>query len=229
MADVKEYVSKMHKFNKEYKNEWYAGLAITEHGALSTLLKQKVACETEVKFEGDTEPRTIKPIYGVEIYHSLTDTTKDPKDEPIKKSKKNKEDFDLSKYPIEERQQKFHLVLLAKNEIGYKNLISIGSHAGLNSYTRFAKSFYRTDIPYLEKHGEGIIALSGCLGWYIPTLLIEYGDYEEAKKEAVRFNNIFEHFYLELQANDIPEQLLLNDKLLQISKETGIPTVITCD
>lgn len=224
LADIKDYVLKMHKFNKEYNGQWYPAIAVTEHGNFSSQLKVLDACSTKIKLDENDIERTIKPIYGIEIYHSLEDTSQDRRRNPDLRKK----DYTLDDLPLEEKKQAYHMVLLAKNDIGYKNLIQISSHAGLNSYNSFKKMIYRTDIPFMQNRGKGIIALSACLGGYIPSLLKD-GRYEEAKLEAIKYSNIFEHFYLEIQANDIPEQIIVNSHLVRMSKETGIPLVITCD
>ncbi len=119
-----------------------------------------------------------------------------------------------------------HLVLLCKNEIGYKNLIKLVS-AG------FTEGFYskpRIDKELLEKHSEGLIALSACLAGSIPTLLTK-GDYEGALKEALWYNNTFgqDNFYIELQDHGLMEQKRILPSLIRLSKETGIPLVATND
>jgi len=119
-----------------------------------------------------------------------------------------------------------HLILLAKNNTGYKNLMKIVS-AG------FTEGFYykpRIDMEVLERYSEGIIALSACLSGDIPTALLN-GDYENAKNIALKFNNIFGqgNFYLELQMNGIEEQNIVNQKLVKLGKELGLPLVATND
>ena len=229
LAKIEEYILKMHKFNYENKGEWFVGIAATEHGNCSSILKLKQACETEIQINSDDIKRTMKPIYGVETYHSLNDTTTDMRVSPRKKKKKDELDIEDEFVRVKDRSkaQAFHLILLAKNEEGYSNLMKITSHAGLNSYTNL-KTIYRTDLPFLYKHGRGIICSTACLGGYIPQLILN-GEYDEAKKVALEFKEVFEHFYLELQANDIPEQLILNKQLLKLSNETGIDIIITCD
>lgn len=119
-----------------------------------------------------------------------------------------------------------HLVLLAKNNIGYKNLMKLVS-------TAFIDGFYykpRVDIPLLQEHHEGLIALSACLAGDIPRALAEHR-YDSARELAVQFQSIFGqgNFYLELQQNGIEEQLLVNQQLMKLSRETGIPLVATND
>lgn len=119
-----------------------------------------------------------------------------------------------------------HLVLLAKNQTGYKNLMKLVSSG-------FIEGFYykpRIDIELLEKYHEGIIALSACLAGDIPTALLD-NRYDKAKEMAFRFEKIFGKgsFYLELQHNGIEEQKQVNQELLRLSKETEIPLVATND
>ena len=119
-----------------------------------------------------------------------------------------------------------HLVLLAENNTGYSNLMKIVSRG-------FTEGFYykpRVDYELLEKYHEGIIALSACLAGIVPTYLTR-GMYEQAKKEAMRLADIFgeNHFYLELQDHGIPQQQTVNQGLLRMHQETGIPLVATND
>lgn len=119
-----------------------------------------------------------------------------------------------------------HLVLLARDNEGYRNLMKIVS-AG------FTEGFYykpRIDTEILRCHSKGITALSACLSGDVPSAILE-GDYAKAKKLALVFNEIFGqgYFYLELQSNGIEEQNLVNQNLIKLSKETGIPLVATND
>ena len=119
-----------------------------------------------------------------------------------------------------------HLVLLAENNQGYANLMKIVSKG-------FTEGFYykpRVDIEVLEKYHEGIIALSACLAGIVASNLRQ-GQYEQAKKEALRLAGIFgeENFFLELQDHGIPEQKTVNQGLLRMSQETGLKLVATND
>ncbi len=148
----------------------------------------------------------IKPIIGCEIYIS-------------KRGKENKEagiDGDSN-----------HLILLAKNMTGYKNLMKIVSEAQLYGY------YYkpRTDEALLKKYHEGLICLSACVNGYVSEPLLE-GQEEEAIKRAKTLQEIFGegNFYLELQKHiDVKPQDPLNIKLIQMSKKLGIPLVATND
>ena len=119
-----------------------------------------------------------------------------------------------------------HLVLLCKNEVGYKNLIAMVSKS-------FTEGFYnnpRVDLELLEKHHEGLIALSACLAGEIPRAL-NSGDYDLAKEAALRYNRIFgqDNFYLELQNHGLREQAYVSPQIIKLSRETGIPLVLTND
>lgn len=147
----------------------------------------------------------IKPIIGCEIY--VAPRTR----------------FDKTHGTDSEN---YHLVLLVKDEVGYKNLIRIVSRA-------FIEGFYskpRADLELLERHAEGLIALSACLGGYIPQAIMR-GDMNAAEEHAKKLEQIFGrgNFYLELQDHGLPEQKTVNDALVELSKRTGIPLVATND
>jgi len=158
-----------------------------------------------VDFYKEAKAHGVKPILGCEVYMA-------------RRSRFDKESSMDS--------DQGHLVLLAENNKGYKNLMKIVSIG-------FTEGFYykpRVDFEVLEKYSEGIIALSACLSGDIPNALLN-GNYERAKELALRFNNIFGqgNFFLELQICGVNEQTLVNQKLIELSKETGIPLVATND
>ncbi len=146
----------------------------------------------------------IKPIIGCEFY-----TTENMHD---KKAVKNGEYF--------------HLVLLAKNDIGYKNLIKLDSLA-------FTEGFYykpRIDYNLLKEHTEGLICLSACLGGSIPQKILAR-DYDAALEEAKLLKSMFAEgdFYIELQDQGLPEQRAVNLELIRIAQEIGVKIVATND
>ena len=148
----------------------------------------------------------IKPILGCEVYVAPG----------------SRFDKEIGK----EEDRYYHLVLLAENQEGYQNLIKIVS-AG------FVDGFYykpRVDLEILEKHHEGIIALSACLAGEVARNITK-GFYEESKKAALRYEEIFGkgNFFLELQDHGIPEQQRVNQQLVRMSRETGIELVATND
>ena len=158
-----------------------------------------------VDFYKYAKKQGIKPIIGCEVYtaqRNLEDKTAEL-------------DADYG-----------HLVLLAKNETGYKNLIKLVSIG-------FTDGFYykpRIDLNVLKKYSDGLIALSACLAGDVPKRLVR-DDYEGAKKKAKEYLNIFgkENYFIELQNHGIEEQLKLNPLLLKIADELDIETVVTND
>ena len=120
----------------------------------------------------------------------------------------------------------YHLVLLCENRTGYENLCLLVSQAFINGF--YGKP--RVDIELLRKHHEGLIALSACLAGAIPQYLMDE-DYESAKKYAMTMADIFGegNFYLELQDHGIEEQRPVNQGVMRLSRETGLPLVVTND
>lgn len=148
----------------------------------------------------------INPVIGCEVYVA-------PDSRFIKETGTNKERYN-------------HLVLLAENNQGYANLMKIVSKG-------FTEGFYykpRVDYELLEQYHEGLIALSACLAGIVP-MYIRMGQYEKAKEEAKRLQDIFgpDHFYLELQDHGIEEQRMVNQSLVRMSSELGIELVVTND
>ena len=146
----------------------------------------------------------VKPIIGCEVY--VAPRTRHDKD-PNLDNKYN------------------HLILLAKDNEGYKNLSKLVSL----SYT---EGFYykpRIDKEILEKYHEGLVCCSACLAGEVNQAILN-SDMEKAKEVALWFKNLFgEDYYLEIQNNGVKEQVLVNQKLIQLSKELDIPLVATND
>lgn len=148
----------------------------------------------------------IKPIIGCEVYVAPG----------------SRFDRELGK----NENRYYHLVLLAENDTGYHNLMKIVSRG-------FTEGYYykpRVDREVLQEFHEGVIALSACLAGEVATYLRQ-GFYEEAKKAALEHLAIFgeNNYFLELQDHGIPDQQTVNQGLLRISQETGIPLVATND
>ena len=147
----------------------------------------------------------VKPIIGVEVY----------------KAKKSRFDKQSSA-----EHDQHHLVLLAKNLAGYKNLLKLVSKAYLEGF------YYkpRVDFEVLEKYSEGIIALSGCLSGEIPSLILDNQPLQ-AEKTLERYVKTFpENFYLEIQRHPKIESLeRVNKDLIKLSRKYGIPLVATND
>ena len=147
----------------------------------------------------------IRPIIGCEVY--VAPRTR----------------FDMERG---EDSVRYHLILLCKNETGYKNLCYMVSMS-------FVQGFYmkpRVDMDLLRAHAEGLIALSACIQGRVPRLILE-DKYDEAKQTALEFERIFGkgNYYLELQDHGIAEERTAARGLLRLSKETGIPLVLTND
>ena len=120
----------------------------------------------------------------------------------------------------------YHLILLAQNEGGYRNLLKLTSRG-------YTEGFYykpRIDFELLQGHNEGLICSTACLGGEIPQLIL-IGKEDKAEAVARQYRELFgpERFYLELQDHGIPEQTKVNKTLVELSKRTGIPLVATND
>ena len=122
--------------------------------------------------------------------------------------------------------ERFHLVLLCKNNEGYKNLIKLVSEGWVNGF--YTKP--RVDKDILEKYHEGLIALSGCLAGEVSSALLR-NDYEEARRAALWYNEVFGsgNYYLEIQNHGLDEQLRINPDIIKLSNELGIPLAATND
>ncbi|KKS41141.1 MAG: polymerase III, alpha subunit protein [Candidatus Gottesmanbacteria bacterium GW2011_GWB1_43_11] len=159
-----------------------------------------------IKFYQQALVAGIKPIIGVEIYVAARSR------------------FD--KQPDLDRDQ-YHLVLLAQNTVGYKNLLKLVTLAHLEGY------YYkpRIDLELLRQHCQGLICLSACLAGEVPSLLLA-GQDVRAEAKAKQYLEIFgqDHYFLELQMHpNIKELATVNEKLVQLSRKLGIPLVATND
>src|SRR5919106_774465 len=119
----------------------------------------------------------------------------------------------------------FHLTLLAADEDGYRNLVRISTRAWLEGFHYWP----RTDHELLAEHSAGLICLSGCLSAEIPSAIVN-GDLAGARRKAAQYREVFgDRFYLELQDHGLDVQRSLNDELVRIGTEMGIPWVATND
>ncbi len=174
----------------------FPALAITDHGTMFGT----------IEFYQQALKNGVKPIIGCEVYVA-----------PGNRADKT------AKGPSE---ASYHLILLAKNLAGYRNLMKLVS-------TAFFEGFYykpRVDKELLQAHNEGLIALSACLQGEIPYCLAA-GDPKKALRAADELRSIFSdgRLYLELQENKIPEQKKVNSGLLALAKELSLPLVATND
>ena len=144
----------------------------------------------------------IKPIIGCEVYIA-------------QKSRFSRDGSD--KNPC-------HLILLAKNQTGYQNLLQLTTKAHLDGF------YYkpRMDKELLEQYHHGLIALSGCVAGEVPRLIRE-GRLEEAKEVTLWYKQTFSDFYLEIQRQPVPELEPINQALISMGDELGIPLVATND
>jgi len=159
-----------------------------------------------IEFYKKAKAKKIKPIIGCEVYTAFEKMT--------------------DKRPNIDAPRN-HLILLAKNQQGYKNLVKLVTIAHLEGY------YYkpRIDDEVLEKYAEGLIGLSACIQGKIPKLLLANRT-DEAEALAKKYESIFGkgNFYLELQHHaNIPDQARANKKLAELSQKTGIPLVCTND
>ena len=188
--------SKIKEITSRAKELGMKSLAITDHGVMYGV----------IDFYKAAKEVGIKPILGCEVYVAPGSR------------------FD--KQPGESESRYYHLVLLAENNTGYKNLMKIVSRG-------FTEGFYykpRVDYEVLEQFHEGIIALSACLAGEVQRYLAR-GMYEAGCEEAKRYEGIFGkgNFFLELQDHGIPEQKYVNPQLIRMSQELGIDLVCTND
>ncbi|NCC63030.1 MAG: DNA polymerase III subunit alpha [Spirochaetia bacterium] len=187
----------INRYMAKAKKLGMTSLAITDHGNMFGALR----------FYYAAKDAGINPIVGCEFYC-------------------NPEGHTLRPAPGGKRTNQYHLILLAMNEKGYHNLMTLNSI----SYT---EGFYfkpRIDDELLKQYNEGLICLSACLGGEILQHLLN-DQYELAKQRALWFASVFDdgRYYLELQDHNLPEQKKTNPLLKKISEETNIPLVCTND
>jgi DNA polymerase-3 subunit alpha len=157
-----------------------------------------------VQFFQEAKKQGIKPILGSEVYVAVNSRfDRDPKD-----------------------KSQYHLVLLAKSNKGYENLMKVVSEGYVNGF------YYRPRVDHeiLEKYSEDIICLSACLGGEVQQQLLD-NNYQKARDTALLYDRIYGrgNFFLELQDHGIREQVVVNEELRKLSRETGIPLVATND
>ena len=170
-----------------------------------------------VDFVKAARSHDIKPIIGIEAY--FTDGSR----------------FDR---PPSDQNKRYHMILLAENEVGYRNLLQLSSKSFLEGY------YYkpRMDFDLLARHSEGIIATSGCLGGLVPQLLGPDAVSEEGNKGAVRdfdgavaaagkFQDIFgrDNFFIEVQDHGLAAQSHIMEDLIEVSRQVGAPLLATND
>lgn len=159
-----------------------------------------------IEFYRKVSKAGIKPIIGCEVYVAP--------------------DSRFNKKKAENEEKAYHLILLVRDISGYKNLMRLVSLAHIEGF------YYkpRIDNDLLEQYSGGLIALSSCMKGEIPFLLLK-GDIDGARRRALYYKNLFgpDNFFLELQANGIPEQAELNKKLYELASEVHLGVVATND
>jgi DNA polymerase-3 subunit alpha len=187
-------------------------VAITDHGNMFGVFdfvaqawKDTVVVGKDANGKDIVQPR-IKPIVGCELYvvadmHQKT-FTKDQKD------------------------HRYHQVLIAKNRTGYQNLIKLTSLGYIDGmYSKYP----RVDKALIEKYHEGLIATTCCIGAHVPQAILHKGE-EEAEKEFQWWHNLFgDDFFIELQRHNMKEQDQINEVLLKFSKKYNVPVIATND
>src|SRR5438128_9771357 len=172
-------------------------LAVTDHGNLHCAWT----------FYEEAKARKIRPILGFEAYLAFG-------------SRK------LRERPVDAPAAYSHLVLLARNRTGYKNLVKLSSIGFLEGYYRRP----RIDKEVLERHKDGLIALAACLSGEV-ALYLRQGNYEAAKASARYFADLFgpAGFWLEVQSHGIPEEKVVTEGMFPLAAGLGVPVVATND
>lgn len=172
-------------------------LGLTDHGVMYGV----------VDFYKKAKAKGIKPLIGCEVYAAPYGRLRSDRDPRLD-------------------SKQFHLVLLVRNETGYRNLLELVTRG-------FSEGFYykpRVDHQLLKRYSSGLLALSGCLAGEIPQAVLE-NRMEDALREIAFYREVFgeENFYLELQDHGLPEQRTINKALTALSCETGAPLAATND
>ncbi len=164
-----------------------------------------------IEFYKEAKARDIKPIIGTQIYVAARKhTDKDPSKD----------------------KNRYHLILLAMNMVGYRNLLRLSTIANLDGFYYYP----RIDHDLLERYNEGLIALSACMGGELGSALNE-GQDSKAEDLIKWYKQVFgDRYYLEVQDHGHPknpmfsaEQQAVNDKIISLSKKYNLPVVVTCD
>jgi DNA polymerase-3 subunit alpha len=187
-------------------------LAITDHGNMFGVFEFVNTAWKNTKVVGkddngkDILEPVIKPIVGCEFY-----VVKDRHAKAFTKG---------------EKDQRFHQVLLAKNKIGYQNLVKLTS---LGFIEGMYSKYPRVDKELIEKYHEGLIATTCCLGAYVPQTILNDGE-EKAEKEFKWWLDMFgEDYYVEIQRHNLKEQIQVNEVLLKFAKKYNVPVIATND
>lgn len=188
---------------KKAVKEKMPAIAITDHGNMFGAFEFVAEA---YKHKGEDGKPLVKPVVGCEFYVVA--------------------DRHRKAFTKEQKDQRFHQVLLAKNAVGYQNLIKLTSLG----YTEGMYSKYpRIDKELIEKYREGLIATTCCIGAYVPQTILHDGE-AAAEKEFKWWLDMFgEDYFIELQRHDIPEQKIINETLIKFAKLYNVPTIATND
>jgi DNA polymerase-3 subunit alpha len=191
-------ISKINQMVNKAKNDKQEYVSITDHGNMFGAVEFYTACKKV----------GVKPIIGIETYITH---------DRHKKEKIEKDDTE---------NLTSHLILLAKNETGYKNLMKLSTIA-------YTEGFYykpRIDNEILIQHNDGLICGSACLKGKVNRYLLN-NDYEKAKQSALEYQSVFgkDNFFLEIMRHDLEEQKQIEPLLIRLANETNIPLVATND
>ncbi len=191
---------------KKAQEDKMEAVAMTDHGNLFGA----------VDFYLKAKAHGIKPILGCEVYMAPQSR--------LMRGTHGSGDEDLAPYSTA-RSGMSHLILLCQNEIGYRNLCKLVSSG-------FLEGFYykpRIDKEILAAHCEGLIATSACLKGEVTNYAV-LGDMDRAREAAKWYRDIFQgRFYLEMQVNGVPQQMMVNQRFQELSKDLGIPLLATAD
>ncbi len=204
-ANINSLYKKAEKFNMP-------ALAITDHGNMFGVFDFVNQAWKNTKVVGkdangkDILEPVIKPIVGCEFYVV--------------------EDMTRKVFTKEQKDERFHQVLLAKNKVGYHNLVKLTSYGFREGmYSKYP----RVDKKLIEKYHEGLIATTCCIGAYVPQRILHKSE-EDAEKEFKWWLDMFgEDYYIELQRHNIPEQQKINATLLKFAKKHNVPVIATND
>jgi DNA polymerase-3 subunit alpha len=201
-------MGKCDDYVKRAKELGMPAIAITDHGTMSGAVEFYSACKKE----------GIKPLIGSEFYEA-------PESRFIKGATKDSGAKGKTKDDSEKEDRYNHIVLIAKNETGYKNLCYLTTRANTEGF--YAKP--RIDFELLKEHHEGIICLSGCVAGRIPKLILR-GEMDEAIKWAKQYKEVFgDDFYLEVQNHGLLDEQRIMAAMPRISREAGVKMVATND
>ena len=172
-------------------------IAITDHGVMHGAIEFTRACKKE----------GVKPLLGVEAYITQFGRPMTGRDSELDK-------------------RRHHLLLLAENNTGYRNLLQLCSDAQFDGY------YYRprVDADYLAAHSAGLICTSGCLAGELPTL-IRNGQEDKAIERLHWYQDVFgpDHWYMEFQEHDLPELTQVNKQLFALARQYDVPMIVTND